>query len=103
MARSPDSICFRCRARIPEAGSQRLCAECVAQLMAGDVVEMARFFLAGDRVQIIQGIFAGQAATVVDVLANGNVLAKSMIMNIPLEVEYLPWQIVKDGQRGFHA
>lgn len=92
-----DTLCTRCRSRIPDAGPQRLCHSCVADLMKSDHRESARAFGPGDRVQIIQGVFAGQTATVMSVDEDGVVRAKSVVMNIPLEVEYLPWQLVRYG------
>lgn len=94
-----DTFCSRCRARIPDAGPQRLCSPCVAELMKSDHRETAQTFTPGDRVQIIQGVFAGQSAEVVAVEEDGVVRARSVIMNIPLEVEYLPWQLSLDGRR----
>lgn len=67
--------------------------------MKSDHRDAARAFSPGERVQIIQGVFAGQTAVVVSVEEDGVVRAKSMIMNIPLEVEYLPWQLAKDFRR----
>ncbi len=94
-----DIFCSRCRARIPDAGPQRLCSACVSELMKSDHRETARVFAPGDRVQIIQGVFAGQSAEVVSVEEDGVVRARSVIMNIPLEVEYLPWQLTLDAKR----
>ena len=48
--------------------------------------------------QIVQGVFAGQNAVVQSTDEDGVVRARSNIMNIPLEVEYLPWQLMKEGQ-----
>lgn len=90
-----DALCSRCQSRMPEAGPQRLCPACVSQLMKSDHRDTSRNFAPGDRVQIIQGVFAGQAAVVISVEEDGIVRARSMIMNIPLEVEYLPWQLLK--------
>ena len=91
-----DAFCARCRSRIPDAGPQRLCSACVAALMKSDHRETAKEFSPGDTVQIIQGVFAGQTAVVVSVEEDGVVRARSRIMNIPLEVEYLPWQLTRD-------
>ncbi|MEK7465864.1 MAG: KOW motif-containing protein [Planctomycetota bacterium] len=88
-------LCSRCRARIPEAGPQRLCSRCVAELMKSDHREEAKGFLPGDHVQIIQGVFAGQSAVVVSADEDGVVRARSVIMKIPLEVEFLPWQLAR--------
>lgn len=82
-----------------DAGSQRLCPACVSELMRSDHREAARAFAPGDRVLVIQGVFAGQQAEVVAVEEDGIVRARSSIMNIPLEVEYLPWQLSQDGRR----
>ncbi|MBI2919645.1 MAG: hypothetical protein HYY18_01020 [Planctomycetes bacterium] len=95
----PDTFCLRCRSRIPEAGAQRLCAACVSELMKSDHRTAAREFAIGDQVQIVQGVFAGQGAVVASIEEDGVIRAKSCIMNIPLEVEYLPWQLLKDGER----
>ncbi|KAF0244704.1 MAG: hypothetical protein FD180_2296 [Planctomycetota bacterium] len=94
-----EAFCSRCRSRIPEAGPQRLCGRCVAELMKSDHREAAKGFVPGDRVHIIQGVFAGQVAIVVSADEDGVVRARSTIMNIPLEVEYLPWQLARDGER----
>ena len=81
-----------------EAGPQRLCASCVSELMRSDPRESAREFAPGDRVLVVQGVFAGQRAEVVAVEEDGIVRARSSIMNIPLEVDYLPWQLSRDGR-----
>ncbi|MCE9584369.1 MAG: KOW motif-containing protein [Planctomycetes bacterium] len=99
MSPPAESLCSRCRSRIWDAGPQRLCSACVSELMKSDHREPARAFAPGDRVQIIQGVFAGQTAVVISVEEDGVVRARSMIMNIPLEVEYLPWQLLKDFRR----
>ena len=91
--------CSRCRARIVDAGPQRLCSRCVAELMKSDHREAAKQFMPGDHVNIIQGVFAGQSAVVVSSDEDGVVRARSMIMKIPLEVEYLPWQLSRDDNR----
>jgi hypothetical protein len=88
-----ETICLRCRGRIQEAGAQRLCVPCVNELMKSDHREAAKAFAPGDAVQIVQGVFAGQTATVVSIEEDGVVRARSKIMNIPLEIEYLPWQL----------
>jgi len=99
MAVSPDVLCLRCRARIPEAGAQRLCPACVTLLMDSDHRDSAARFAAGDRVQIIQGVFAGQAAEVVEIQEDGVVRARCSIMKIPLEMVFLPWQLLREGQK----
>jgi transcription antitermination factor NusG len=66
--------------------------------MRSDHRETAQSFVPGDRVQIIQGVFAGQSAEVISVEEDGVVRARSVIMNIPLEVEYLPWQLSRDAK-----
>jgi transcription antitermination factor NusG len=97
MPPTTEVFCSRCRARIHDAGPQRLCSPCVAELMKSDHRESARHFSPGDRVSIIQGVFAGQSAVVVSSDEAGVVKARSVIMKIPLEVEYLPWQLARDG------
>lgn len=99
MPATQDSLCLRCRTRIPEAGSQLLCVGCVSELMKSDHRTAAQGFAVGDRVQIVQGVFAGQGAVVVSIEEDGVIRGKSNIMNIPLEVEYLPWQLLKEGER----
>lgn len=82
-----------------DAGPQRLCPACVSELMRSDHREAARGFATGDRVLVVQGVFAGQQAEVVSVEEDGIVRARSTIMNIPLEVDYLPWQLAREGRR----
>jgi transcription antitermination factor NusG len=67
--------------------------------MKSDHRQDAKGFMPGDRVQIIQGVFAGQSAVVVSADEDGVVRARSLIMKIPLEVEFLPWQLSRDGAR----
>ena len=81
----PETLCLRCRTRIPEPGAQRLCVGCVSELMKSDHRTAARSFAVGDRVHIVQGVFAGQGAVVVSIEEDGVIRGKSNIMNIPLK------------------
>lgn len=96
MARLSDALCVRCRARPVESAAVRVCGACSSELRAQDPLVLAAGFQPGDRVVVVDGVFAGHEATVVGSDGSGLVMARAVIMRIPLEVEFLPWQLVKE-------
>ncbi|NUN50644.1 MAG: hypothetical protein HUU15_17675 [Candidatus Brocadiae bacterium] len=86
--------CRRCQFRMSNPGAQRLCTGCVTELSRAEDPALARAFAAGDRVTVIQGVFAGHDMTVTHV-GEYLVRARSVIMQIPLEIDFLPWQLEK--------